>query len=123
MSAGYEFQVGDRVSFTERVHPKVKGGVRYDHGSGKLIGTPDIPQQIVSQRGEGTVVRGLRQLKVGERKVTTLKVDAGKPLGIILIVADDAVLTAKPLALDLGIAPIDPQAGPSIYTSDAKGIA
>lgn len=118
-----DFQVGDRVSFTERVHPKVKCGFRYHAESGKTIATPEVPQQIVAQKGEGIVTRTAREAKVNGRKVTTLKVHAGSGLGEIVIVADDAVLTAHPLTLDVGDLPAPNHRGPSMYGSDAKGIA
>lgn len=118
-----EFEVGDRVSFTERVHPKVKCGFRYHQESAKTIATPEIPKQIVAQRGEGTVTRTAREETVNGRKVTTLKVHAGHGLGEIVIVADDAVLTAHPLTLDVGDIPTTYTNAPSIYTSDAKGIS
>lgn len=118
-----DFVKGDRVSFTERVHPKVSCGFRYHAESGKPIATPEIPKQIVQQRGEGIVTREAKEEKVNGRKVWTLKVHAGSGLGEIVIVADDAVLTAHPLTLDVGDLPAPNHRGPSMYGSDAKGIA
>lgn len=118
----YEFQQGDRIVFTERVHPKIKCGFRTDHATGRPIGTPEVPRQIVPQRGEGTVIGPVKDEKVNGRKVKTVKVHAGSPLGNIVVVADDAVLTAHPLTLDFEVAQT-PQHGPSQYGTDAKGIA
>lgn len=120
----YQFQVGDYIQFTRIVQPKKKCGFRTDFNTGRVIATPEIPEQILPQRGEARILKVYGEpKKVDGVKYATAKAEAGKPLGQVRVVLDDAILVAKQDGLfdatELDVADV----GPSIYSTDAKSVS
>lgn len=121
----YEFQPGDYIVFTRTIQPARDVRHRTDYKTGRPIVVPAIPEQVLPQGGEGQIIRVLSAPRKVDGKVyQAARVQCAKHLGVQTVVLDDATLAAKPLTMDLGIEAVDPQThGPSIYSSDAKGIA
>ena len=117
----YQFQPGDYIRFTRIV--RGKSGVRFstDYTTGRAIAHPEIPEQVLPQEGSGRVIGEQKIKKVKGEKFAVIKVDAGKPIGQVNVIVDDAILVAKQDSL-FEMAPVD-VAGPNVYGSDAKGIA
>jgi hypothetical protein len=119
-SEPYQFQVGDYVRFTRIVHPKKACGFKPGPG-GRAIATPEIPEQILQQSGEGELLSIAKTpKKVQGEKVRTGRV--ASTAGVVSAILDDATLTALPMRMDLGVEATDPQA-PNIYSTDAKSVS
>lgn len=116
----YQFEKGDYVRFKRVVHAKKPCGFK-PGPNGRAIATPEIPEQILQQEGEGELLSIAKTVKkVGGEKVQTGRV--ASTVGLVTAVLDDAILQAKPMTLDLGIEAVD-TAAPSIYGTDAKGVS
>lgn len=118
----YVFQVGDYIAFNRIVQNERAFSFRTDFSTGKAIVTPAIPEQILPQGGEGQIVSIAKKLRVvGGEKFRVGRAVAGKPLGTVTVILDDAVLVAKQESL-FDMAPVV-EAGRNVYSGDAKGIA
>lgn len=116
------FEVGDYIEFSRIIQPKRPVRFRTNYETGAPICLPEIPEQVLPQRGQGQIVN----LKDGPRRVkgesyTVARVNAGVPLGFVTVILDDAVLVGK----QQGLFELDEvkDTGPNVYGSDAKGIA
>lgn len=88
--------VGDNITFTSIVRGKQKCGFRTDHRTGRAIATPEIPEQVLPQRGQGQVLGEIKVRKVNGTKYHTVRVAAGSPLGTVTAILDEtAVLKAE----------------------------
>jgi hypothetical protein len=115
------FEVGDYIEFTRIVHGKRGVRHRTDYDTGRAIVVPEIPEQVLPQGGEGQVVGPSRQRRVNGESYTTASVYAGKPLGKVIAILDDAILVGKQQSL-FEVDEVK-EVGPNVYGSDAKGIA
>jgi hypothetical protein len=112
------FEVGDYISFERIVHPKVGVKFRTNYETGGPICLPEIPEQILPQRGAGQILKiATKPRRVGGEKLATARVAAGSGLGTVTAILDDATLTAKPLTMfDL-----EPEAGSqTMYGTDGS---
>lgn len=120
-SPPYEFAVGDYIKFQRVVHGKKTAGFRTMPGTGRAVATPQIPEQIMPQRGEGHVTSIAKHPKrIGAVKIRTARVYAGSELKTVTAILDDAVLAAK----QQGLFELEPTRGDgsnSMYGTDAKG--
>lgn len=92
----YEFQVGDYIAFNRIIQPEQKCRFRTDYDTGKPIAIPATPEQVLPQRGQAQIV----SISKGEKNVDGVKyrvarAHAGKPLGVVTVILDDAILVAK----------------------------
>lgn len=125
----YEFQSDDYIYFHRIIRPESKVSFSTDYKTGRPIANPQIPEQVLPQRGQGQIIklakakRKVRNLKTNEmERFTVARVASGQ--GVVTAILDDATLMAKPLTMDLGIEHVDPKdIGPSQYGTDAKGLA
>lgn len=128
----YKFEQGDYIFFKRIVQPEKKFG--YKPGpNGRAIVTPQIPEQVLPQGGEGQIIK----LSKAQKKVLVDRTKTGQPIyqkftvarvasgmGVVTAILDDATLAAKPLTMDLGIEATDPSdAGTKMYDTDSKGHA
>lgn len=119
----YEFQPGDYIAFKRIIQPEQQCRFKTDYATGRPIAVPGIPEQILPQSGEACIVsisKGMK--KVGGRKYRVARAQAGKPLGVVTVILEDATLVAKQDSL-FDMAPEAEKGLFNQYGGDAKGIA
>lgn len=116
------FEVGDYIEFTRIIQPKQPVRFRTNYETGAPICLPEIPEQVLPQRGQGQIVKFTKERRVAGTKYEVASVSAGSALGTVIAILEDAVLVGKPLTM-FDLAPDTKDSGPNVYSSDAKGIA
>lgn len=92
----YEFEPGDYIAFTRIVQNERPFKFRTDYSTGRALVDPAIPEQVVPQAGVGQIVSISANLrKVGDEKFIVGRVAAGKPIGTVTAILDDAILAGK----------------------------
>lgn len=100
MVAAMNFQVGDYIEFQRIVQPKRDVKFRTNYETGAPICLPEIPEQILPQRGSGQITKiAAKPRRVSGEKLATARVAAGSSLGNVTAILDDAVLAARPLTI------------------------